>query len=107
MYLSTKYSVEVEVELMNIEWYRDLSITVFGFVASGVLIFLAVLLYLLYRRASHILDSVKAASSAIKTIISYISYEVIKPLFRFMKGIREGISAFSQFSEKRKGGSND
>ncbi len=47
---------------MGIEWFRDLSITVLGFVKTAVLIFTATLVYRLYRTITSILLMVKSAS---------------------------------------------
>ena len=47
---------------MGIEWVRDLSIIVTGFVTVVVLIFIAVLVYRLYRTIKSILSRVEATS---------------------------------------------
>jgi hypothetical protein len=47
---------------MGIEWFRDLSIIVMGFVTAVVLIFIAVLVYRLYRTIKSILLRVEATS---------------------------------------------
>ena len=47
---------------MGIEWFRDLSIIVMGFVTVVVLIFIAVLVYRLYRTLKSILSRVEATS---------------------------------------------
>jgi hypothetical protein len=88
---------------MGIEWLRDLIICIFGVVAAGVLIFLAVLSYSLYRRAKSILDSTRAASTNIQDISSYVGEEIIKPLIQIValiQGIRQGIDSMSKFFKK-------
>ncbi len=50
---------------MGIEWFRDLSITILGFVTTAVLIFTAVLVYRLYRTITSTLLMVKAASNGV------------------------------------------
>ena len=47
---------------MGIEWFRDLSIVILGFVTTAVLIFTAVLVYRLYRKIKSTLLLVEAAS---------------------------------------------
>ena len=94
---------------MSIDWLRDLIIVIFGLVATGVLIFLAVLLYAVYRRIRPILDSVKTTSKTIEEISSYAGDEVAKPLMQvvaFIQGIRQGINVISKFFKKKKGGRN-
>ena len=55
---------------MSIDWPWDLIIVIFGLVATGVLIFMTVLLLSLYRRTKAILDSVKTTSRTIQGISS-------------------------------------
>ena len=95
---------------MSIDWFRDLILCIFGIVASGVLVFLAVLLYLLYRRTRSILDSVKATSTTIQGITSYVGEEVVKPVVQvasMIQGIRQGIDTISKFFKKQEGGKDD
>lgn len=95
---------------MSIDWFRDLAISIFGLVAAGVLIFITVLLFLLYRRVRVILDSVKATSKTIQGISSYVGDEVVKPVIEvaaIIQGIRQGIDTISRFFKKKEGGKND
>jgi len=95
---------------MGIDWFRDLVICIFGLVAAGVFIFIAVLLFLLYRRVRVILDSVKATSRTIQGISSYVGDEVVKPVIEvaaLIQGIRQGIDTISKFFKKKEGGKND
>lgn len=95
---------------MGIDWFRDLVICIFGLVAAGVFIFIAVLLFLLYRRVRVILDSVKATSRTIQGISSYVGDEVVKPVIEvavLVQGIRQGIDTISKFFKKKEGGKND
>jgi len=95
---------------MGIDWFRDLVICIFGLVAAGVFIFIAVLLFLLYRRVRVILDSVKATSRTIQGISSYVGDEVVKPVIEvaaLIQGIRQGIDTISKFCKKKEGGKND
>ena len=95
---------------MGIDWFRDLIICIFGLVAAGVLIFIAVLSFLLYRRVRVILDSVKATSRTIQGISSYVGDEVVKPVIEvaaIIQGVRQGIDTISKFFKKKEGGKND
>lgn len=92
---------------MSIEWYRDLFICILGLVAAGVLIFVAVLSYSLYRRIRSILDSIKTTSRTIQWISSYIGDEVVKPVIQVaavVQGMRQGIGTISRFFKKQEGG---
>ena len=93
---------------MSLDWFRDLIISIFGLVATGVFIFIAVLLYSLYHRARSILDSVKTTVRTIQVIFSYVE-EVAKPVIQvvaFIRGIRQGVSTVRKFFEEKEGGKN-
>ena len=89
---------------MSIDLFRDLVSSISGLVVTGVLIFIAVLLYLLYRKTSSILDSAQATSKTIKGVSSYIGDEVVKPVVQIVaiaQGIRQGIDTVSKFFKKK------
>jgi len=92
---------------MDINWFRDLIICILGLVATGVLIFIAVLLYLFYHRMRSILDLIETISRTIQGITSYVGGEVAKPLIQvvaLIQGIRQGIDTVSKFFKKQEGG---
>jgi hypothetical protein len=66
---------------MGIEWFRDLSITIFGIVASVVLIFGAILGYLLCSRIKSTLLSVNAAAKAVQDTVTWCK-RLSSPCFR-------------------------
>jgi len=91
---------------MGIEWFRDLAISLSGLILIGVLIFIAVLAYSLYRRISSILDSMKIVSKNVQGISSFVTDEVAKPLIQvvaFVQGIRQGINAIGKLFKRKKG----
>ena len=95
---------------MSIDWFRDLVISIFGVVAIGVSIFIAVLAYLLYRKIKPILNSVKTTTATIRKLSSYAGNEVAKPLIQVaatIQGVREGIGAVAKIFQKKKGGNDD
>ena len=84
---------------MGIDWFRDLVICIFGLVATGVFIFIAVLAYSLYRRVRPILESIKTTSATIEGISSCVGQEVVKPLIEVAAvahGIRQGIDTVAK-----------
>lgn len=92
---------------MGIEWFRDLAISISVLVLTGILIFIAVLAYLLYRRARSILDSMKIISRNVQGISSFVTDEIAKPLIQvvaFVQGMRQGIGAISKLFKKKEGG---
>ncbi len=89
---------------MGIEWFRDLSITILGFVTTAVLVFTAILVYRLYRTIKSTMLLVKAASKIVYDTVSLVQ-EGIKPLFpilALMQGIRGGFKGISKIFKKGK-----
>ncbi|GEM_PF-2869450 len=97
---------------MGIEWYRDLSITLMGFISTLVFIFFGVIIFLIYRQARSAAASVKAASNTVNETVGMIRDEVVKPVFKvaaFVEGLREGIEKLVSMFQKREeqgGGKN-
>jgi hypothetical protein len=88
---------------MNIEWFRDLVICISGLVVTVVVIFIAVLAYLLYNKARSVMDSIKATSATINEISSAVRDEIVKPVLQWVtliKGLFQGIDLVSRFFKK-------
>jgi hypothetical protein len=89
---------------MGIEWFRDLSIAILGFVTSAVLIFATVLVYRLYREVKSALLLVKSASKIAHDTVSLVQ-EGIKPLLPILtliQGIRGGFKGLSKIFKQGK-----
>jgi amino acid transporter len=87
-----------------IEYFRDLAVCIFAVAATVVVIFLAVLAFLFYRRLRPILDSVKATTKTVKDISSCVEVEVAAPLAQvaaFVQGIRQAVGLVSRFTKKK------
>jgi hypothetical protein len=96
---------------MDIGWFRDLVICIAGLVITVVVIFIAVLTYLLYSKIRPVLDSMKATSATLREITSTVKDEVVKPAVQFVtliRGIVQGIELASRLfkKEEQEGGSN-
>jgi hypothetical protein len=96
---------------MDIGWFRDLVICISGLVITIVVIFVAILAFLLFRRVQPILSSLKTTTATVQEITSTVKDEVIKPISQFaalIRGIAEGIQLASKFFKKREqeGGCN-
>lgn len=92
---------------MEVEFLRDLVIIISGLIVTCVVIFLAVLAYLLYSRARSFLDSVVAVATTAREITAVVKDEVVNPLVQFtalIKGICQGVDAVSRFFKKQEGG---
>ncbi len=87
---------------MGIEWFRDLSIAILGFVTTAVLILIAVLVYRLYREVKSTLLLVKAASQIAYDTVTLVQ-EGIKPLLSILaliQGILGGFKGISKIFNK-------
>jgi predicted PurR-regulated permease PerM len=62
---------------MGIEWFRDLSIAILGFVTTAVLIFVAIIIYRLYRKITTTLFLVKTLMKSVNDTVNMVE-EVIK-----------------------------
>ena len=88
---------------MDIAWFRDLVICVWGLVATLLLIFIAILVFLLYRRAKVVLNSIEMASSTIWRVACTAEDEIVKPIVSvvsLVQGIRLGVDFVSRVFKK-------
>jgi len=96
---------------MDIGWFRDLVICIAGLVTTLVVIFIAVLAFLLFRRIRPILDSMQAASATVQEMTSVVKEELVKPIVQFaalVRGIIQGVELATKFIKKdeQEGGCN-
>jgi len=89
---------------VNIEWFRDLVVCIFGLGTVIAVIFIAVLVFLLYRRIMPILDSLQATTKTVENLSSCVEVEVAKPLAQvaaFVQGIRQAVDLVGRFTKKK------
>ncbi len=96
---------------MDIGWFRDLVICISGLVITLVVIFIAVLAYLLFNKMRPVLDSMKATSATLQEITATVKDEVVKPvlsLATLIRGVVQGIELASRLfkKEEKEGGCN-
>ena len=89
---------------MDIVWFRDLVICIFGLGAAIAVIILAVLAIILYVKIQPIIKSVKTTTKTVENISSCVEEEVVKPLSQvaaFVQGIRQAAGMFGRFTKKK------
>ena len=96
---------------MGIEWFRDLSITILCFVTTAVIILIAILIFLLYRKAKSALQLAESAAKKAYDTVTIVQ-EFIKPLLpiiSLIQGIYGGLGGISKIFSKgnNEGGNND
>lgn len=87
---------------MGIEWFRDLSITIMGFMTTAILIFVTVLIYRLYRKANATLQLAKSASKIAYDTVTRIQEGIqpLLPILALIQGIRGGFKDISKIFKK-------
>jgi hypothetical protein len=91
---------------VSIEWFRDLSITILCFVTTLLLIFSAILIYLLYRKAKSALQLAESAAQKAYDIVTMVQ-EFIKPLLSIgamIQGICGGLGGIGNMFKKESNG---
>jgi hypothetical protein len=87
---------------MGIEWFRDLSITLLGFVTTAALIFVSVLIYRLYRKANSALQLAKSASKIACDTITLVQQGPLITILTMIQGFRGGFKGISKIFKKGK-----
>ncbi len=85
---------------MDIEWFRDLVICIFGLLATVGVIILVVLAFMFYFRLKPLLDSMKKTAGTVAKITSAVETELAGPMAQiisFVQGCRQAIGLFNRF----------
>jgi hypothetical protein len=95
----------MEVPLVNIGWFRDLVIIIFGLIGMGFFIILAVMALSLFPRLRVILDSLKVTSTNIEEISAIAKEQIVRPIVQvgsLFQGILKWIEVISGFLKRNK-----
>jgi hypothetical protein len=96
--------------LVTIEWFRDLTIIIYGLIGAIFLVVLGIMAFALFRRISVILDSLKVTSANIEEISSVAKEQFVRPMMQ-VGGVIQGITAWiekiSSYFKKSKKEVND
>ena len=87
---------------ISIEWYRDLTIIILGFLIAASLIFMTIVIYHLHRKLETAMDMVNAAAKTTNDTAIMVQ-NGIRPLFSGMaliKGIKEGLQVITNICKK-------
>ena len=93
---------------MSIEWFRDLVLCIFGLGVTAAVIFIAVLVFLMYRRLKPVMDSLESTAKTVESISSCVEVEVTRPLAQvaaFVQGVRQAVSLVTGFVKRKEGDS--
>ncbi len=90
---------------MTIEWFRDLTIILYGLVGAVFLVAAGLMAFALFRRLTVILDSLKVTSSNIEEISTIAKQQIVKPIMQVgsvFQGITRWIEMISGYFNKTK-----
>jgi hypothetical protein len=89
---------------VDISIWRDIILIIWGVVATLAIIFIAVLLFLFYRKTINLIESTDVVVGRVSGIVDYLDEEIIRPVSRFgtmIQGIMQGIGMFSSIFKKK------
>jgi len=93
-----------EVPVVELSSWRDIILIIWGLVATVAIVFIAVIIFLFYRKTISLLDSTDLMVAKVSDIVDYVNKEVVRPVSRFgtmIQGIIQGISIFSSIFKKK------
>lgn len=85
---------------MDMEWFRDLSITILGFMTTAVLVFAAVLAYRLYRKANSALQLAKSASIIALDTVTMVQQGPLGIILMLIQGFHGGLKSIGKMLKK-------
>ncbi len=91
---------------MDMAWWRDLVIVIWGLIGTIAMIFLCIIFLLFYRKATALMESADFAVGRLSDLVDYTKNEVISPVVQFgtlVQGIIQGVELFSNMFKKREG----
>lgn len=95
---------------MDISWWRDFVIVIWGLVATIVLVIITVVAILLYKRILRTMDSIDTVAARTSDLIDYAEEEVIQPVAQIggmIRSIIQGASFISSLFKKKEDKSNE
>jgi hypothetical protein len=86
---------------MTIEWWRDLSLIIFSFTATGVLLFVGILALLLFSKVTRILDPVRRTADIVEEVAQAIKKQAAA-ILPYIVLVGKGVEACRGFFRKDK-----
>jgi hypothetical protein len=89
---------------MDIAWWRDLIIVIWGIVATIAVAVIAIIAFLFYKKLSTLIDSADYVVARAGDIIDYADEEVLRPVIQFgtvLQGIIQGAGFISNIWRKK------
>jgi hypothetical protein len=85
---------------MDMEWFRDLSITILGFVTAAALILITVLIYRLYSHAKTTIQLVESTVKIAYDAAALVQQGPLAAMLTFVQGVRGGFKGIGKIFTK-------
>ena len=89
---------------MDLSWWRDLVIVIWGLITTSAVICICVLAFLLYRKLVPLVEDADIVISKVGDVVDYTKEEVISPVMHFAaaaQGIVQAIILVTDIFKKK------
>ena len=95
---------------MTLDWLRDLIIVICGIAGTLIAVFIAILIFRLYRQLKEITDSAKTTVKGVQSTWSFLSDTVVQPVIQvtsLIQGVRQAINAVTKRAARERKDDDD
>jgi len=89
---------------MDLSWWRDLVIVIWGLITSIAVICICILVFLLYKKLVPLVEDADIVVGKVGDVVDYTKEEVINPVVQFAsaaQGIVQGITLIADIFKKK------
>lgn len=89
---------------MELSFWRDIILIIWGLVATIATVFISTILFMFYRKTTAVFDTTDLMVNKVSQIVDYVNMEVVRPVSRFgtmIQGVMQGISIFGSIFKKK------
>ena len=89
---------------MDLAWWRDLVIVIWGLVTTVAVICIGILVVLLYKKLVPLVEDANVVVGKVGDVVDYTKEEVISPVVQFasaVQGIVQGINLIADIFRKK------
>ena len=89
---------------MDLSWWRDLVIVIWGLITTIAVICICILAFLLYRKLVPLVEDADIVIGKVGDVVDYTREEVISPVVQFAsaaQGIVQGINLIADIFKKK------
>ncbi len=93
----------MDIDIVELRELRDWVIVVWGSIGALATIILTILLIIIFRKLSRVLDAAKETAENVRKTSSVVSQNVIQPIAKiqgFVTGLRKAVDAVTSMSKK-------